>query len=234
VSTPAPQQAPSADAELGEFGYPQELHRGVGYFASFAAGFSFVSILTTVFQLFGLGFSFGGVAFFWTWPAVFVGQLLVAVVATDGSAAAIERARTVLETGLPTPAPGFAPETISESNARHVELNTKYRQLAEVVTLTSLPIAGCTLAVGVVAGLNDRRRPFALLRLTGARLATLRRVVVLESAVPLLVTRLERPGSGDPPAARRSVRLGCSRGRSPSAPVRCGRRGGGPDRGRRP
>jgi urea carboxylase system permease len=66
-------------SDLGAFGYQQELHRGVGYFASFAAGFSFVSILTTVFQLFGLGFSFGGAAFFWTWPAVFAGQLLVAL-----------------------------------------------------------------------------------------------------------------------------------------------------------
>jgi urea carboxylase system permease len=65
--------------DLGEFGYSQELHRGVGHFASFAAGFSFVSILTTVFQLFGLGFSFGGAGFFWTWPAVFLGQLLVAL-----------------------------------------------------------------------------------------------------------------------------------------------------------
>ncbi|MDM7854956.1 APC family permease [Cellulomonas alba] len=60
-------------------GYEQELHRGVGTFASFAAGFSFVSILTTVFQLFGLGFGLGGAAFFWTWPAVFVGQLFVAL-----------------------------------------------------------------------------------------------------------------------------------------------------------
>jgi urea carboxylase system permease len=59
--------------------YRQELHRGVGSFASFAAGFSFVSILTTVFQLFGLGFGFGGAAFFWTWPLVFAGQLLVAL-----------------------------------------------------------------------------------------------------------------------------------------------------------
>jgi urea carboxylase system permease len=64
--------------DLQALGYTQELHRGVGHFASFAAGFSFVSILTTVFQLFGLGFSFGGAAFFWTWPAVFAGQLLVA------------------------------------------------------------------------------------------------------------------------------------------------------------
>ena len=60
-------------------GYEQELHRGVGVFASFAAGFSFVSILTTVFQLFGLGFTLGGASFFWAWPAVFAGQLLVAL-----------------------------------------------------------------------------------------------------------------------------------------------------------
>lgn len=62
-----------------DFGYKQELHRGVGSFASFAAGFSFVSILTTVFQLFGLGFTLGGAAFFWAWPVVFAGQLLVAL-----------------------------------------------------------------------------------------------------------------------------------------------------------
>jgi len=60
-------------------GYAQELRRGVGTFASFAAGFSFVSILTTVFQLFGLGFGLGGASFFWAWPLVFLGQLLVAL-----------------------------------------------------------------------------------------------------------------------------------------------------------
>jgi ABC-type lipoprotein release transport system permease subunit len=119
----------------------------------------------------------------------------VAVV-TDGSAAAIERARTVLETGLPVPAPGFAAETITESNAARSRQNEQYRQLADVIILTSLPIAGCTLAVSVVAGLNDRRRPFALLRLTGARLATLRRAVVLESAVPLLVGAVVAIGIG--------------------------------------
>jgi hypothetical protein len=52
------------DADLARFGYQQELHRRVGSFASFAAGFSFVSILTTVFQLFFLGYGFGGAAFF--------------------------------------------------------------------------------------------------------------------------------------------------------------------------
>lgn len=73
-------QPASADTEdLAGFGYPQQLKRSLGSYASFAAGFSFVSILTTVFQLFAFGFSFGGAAFFWTWPLVFGGQLLVAL-----------------------------------------------------------------------------------------------------------------------------------------------------------
>src|SRR5258708_38983319 len=71
VAHPTPAEAPS--------GYKQELRRGVGTFASFAAGFSFVSILTTVVQLFGLGFGLGGASFFWTWPMVFAGQILVAL-----------------------------------------------------------------------------------------------------------------------------------------------------------
>ena len=72
-------QQPVEHADLARFGYTQELHRRVGSFASFAAGFSYVSILTTVFQLFFLGYGFGGAAFFWTWPVVFVGQMLVAL-----------------------------------------------------------------------------------------------------------------------------------------------------------
>ncbi|GAA4350744.1 APC family permease [Microbacterium rhizosphaerae] len=69
----------TAGSTTADSGYTQELHRGVGSFSSFAAGFSFVSILTTVFQLFALGFGLGGAAFFWTWPVVFAGQLLVAL-----------------------------------------------------------------------------------------------------------------------------------------------------------
>lgn len=69
----------SQSIDESDIGYKQELHRGVGVFASFAAGFSFVSILTTVFQLFGLGFFLGGASFFWAWPVVFAGQLCVAL-----------------------------------------------------------------------------------------------------------------------------------------------------------
>ena len=63
--------------ELASFGYKQELDRSLGKFSSFAAGFSYISILTGVFQLFGFGFAFGGPAYWWTWPIVFIGQFLV-------------------------------------------------------------------------------------------------------------------------------------------------------------
>ena len=65
---------------LAELGYTQELHRGIGGYAAFASGFSFVSILTTVFAFFPLGFALGGPAFFWTWPIVFVCQFCVCLV----------------------------------------------------------------------------------------------------------------------------------------------------------
>ncbi len=65
--------------ELASFGYKQELDRSLGKFSSFAAGFSYISILTGVFQLFGFGYAFGGPAYWWTWPIVFVGQFLVAL-----------------------------------------------------------------------------------------------------------------------------------------------------------
>ncbi|MCX5338098.1 amino acid permease [Streptomyces sp. NBC_00140] len=74
---PDPPHSPD-DRSLSEFGYRQELHRSLGRYASFAAGFSFISVLTTVFQFFAFGYAFGGPVFFWAWPAVLVGQLLVA------------------------------------------------------------------------------------------------------------------------------------------------------------
>ena len=70
---------PTDTDHLAGFGYKQELDRSLGKFSSFAAGFSYLSILTGVFQLFGFGFSFGGPAFWWTWPIVFFGQFLVAL-----------------------------------------------------------------------------------------------------------------------------------------------------------
>ena len=49
---------------------------------------------------------------------------------------------------------------------------------------------------GEPGGLADRKRPFSLLRLTGARLGMLRRVIALESAVPLLAVAAVAIGTG--------------------------------------
>ncbi|WP_020662075.1 amino acid permease [Amycolatopsis benzoatilytica] len=72
-------RAADDSSELAKFGYRQELERSLGSFSSFAAGFSYISILTGVFQLFFFGFGSGGPAFIWTWPLVFLGQLAVAL-----------------------------------------------------------------------------------------------------------------------------------------------------------
>lgn len=65
--------------DLAGFGYKQRLDRTLGGFSAFAAGFSYLSVLTGSTQLFHLGYAAGGPAFFWTWPVAFAGQLLVAL-----------------------------------------------------------------------------------------------------------------------------------------------------------
>ncbi|RJQ85260.1 APC family permease [Amycolatopsis panacis] len=69
----------SGDRELNEFGYTNQLRRTLGGFHTFAAGISYISVLTGVFQLSYLGLSEGGPAYWWSWPAVFAGQLMVAL-----------------------------------------------------------------------------------------------------------------------------------------------------------
>jgi hypothetical protein len=127
-----------------------------------------------------------------TWPAANVPAARLDAlgvdainVATDGTTSAVEQARTVLENAHAYPGVS-APSTIGAIIAQDNSANNAYQQLANVVILVSLLIAGCTLAAGIAAGLTDRKRPFSMLRLTGARLATLRRIVALEGAVPLL------------------------------------------------
>jgi len=66
--------------DLAAFGYRQELDRTLGKFSSFAAGFSYISILTGLFQTFYLGYGAGRDVFIFTWPMVLAGQFLVALV----------------------------------------------------------------------------------------------------------------------------------------------------------
>nr|WP_205862692.1 FtsX-like permease family protein [Planosporangium thailandense] len=136
-----------------------------------------------------------------TWPTAHVpldqlSRLPIAslVVGTDGSTSALERARTVLVDAYPRE-PFFA-STEAEWQADTASTLNQWKQLANVVILVSLVIAGSSLAVSVVGGLTDRKRPFSLLRLTGAPLAMLRRVVALETAVPLLAAAVVAIATG--------------------------------------
>src|SRR4030088_3345467 len=81
ATTESARHAESAgdSSELAGFGYKQELDRSLGKFSSFAAGFSYISILTGVIQLFAFGFLFAGPAVWWTWLIVLTGQMMVAL-----------------------------------------------------------------------------------------------------------------------------------------------------------
>jgi predicted lysophospholipase L1 biosynthesis ABC-type transport system permease subunit len=106
------------------------------------------------------------------------------VVATDGSPASIERARTALEETFPFEGTPVAVVALNPSKER---LLTMVQDMTEVIVVASLIIAACSLAVNIAAGLGERKRPFSLLRLTGVPVSILRRVVALEGAVPLLL-----------------------------------------------
>jgi urea carboxylase system permease len=69
----------SDEADLARFGYKQELKRSLGIFSSFAVAFSYISPSTGIFALFFLGLTTVGGVFFWSWPIVAAGQLLVAL-----------------------------------------------------------------------------------------------------------------------------------------------------------
>ncbi|MEU0155193.1 FtsX-like permease family protein [Micromonospora fulviviridis] len=135
----------------------------------------------------------------YVWPAADMDPAQVdrlpirSVVVDTTSRAAFEQARTMLINAFPT---GRAPISTAEWESNSARLMVRFQQLANVVMLASLPIAGCSLAVSVAAGLSDRKRPFSMLRLTGVQLRTLRRVVALETVVPLLAVAAVATGMG--------------------------------------
>jgi urea carboxylase system permease len=79
VEAPDARARTSDTNELAGFGYKQELDRSLGSFSAFAAGFSYISILTGVTALFGFGYLNAGPGVWWTWPVVVGGQILVAL-----------------------------------------------------------------------------------------------------------------------------------------------------------
>jgi hypothetical protein len=106
------------------------------------------------------------------------------VVATDGPSRSLERVRTTLERAFPLQGQPLGVESLDPSNAR---LLTMIQDMIDVIIVASLIIAACSLAVNIVAGLGERRRPFSLLRLTGVSTSVLHRIIALESAMPLIL-----------------------------------------------
>jgi urea carboxylase system permease len=79
VDAPRSTEGSGDSHDLAGFGYKQELDRSLGSFSAFAAGFSYISILTGVTALFGFGYLNAGPGVWWTWPVVVLGQILVAL-----------------------------------------------------------------------------------------------------------------------------------------------------------
>lgn len=78
--SPAQDIAAQDDAHLRSLGIKPELRRTLGFLSNFAIAFAFISVSTGSYGNFGLGIGLGGPAFFWSWPIVIGGQLLVALV----------------------------------------------------------------------------------------------------------------------------------------------------------
>jgi hypothetical protein len=112
-------------------------------------------------------------------------------VPTDGTLAAEERVRTLAATAVPS----ARTETDGELAARTADEFAWVDGVLPPAMAFVLLVAACSLTVATVSGLMERRRPFALLRASGVRLGELRRVALLETGLPLVITTLGGMGT---------------------------------------
>ncbi len=112
---------------------------------------------------------------------------VVLFVQTNGSTSAIERARTLLESSGVTLAgagPAMTRTEMVDSSTR--TLINSFANLAYLAMAIATLIAGVSLSVATIASILDRKRVMGLLRLIGMPVSSLRRIITLETAVPLL------------------------------------------------
>ena len=111
---------------------------------------------------------------------------------TDGTPAAENRVRTQ--------AANLVPNALIHTQQDRIDTDAFFfgslEQLQRLVWYFVLLVAACSLTVGMLAGVLERRRPFALLRASGLRLGELRQVVFLETAAAMLVTAAVGVGLG--------------------------------------
>ena len=119
------------------------------------------------------------------------------LIATDGTVASLDRARTASVTsGLPLQT---GPTTRAEDagiGIGAVGWAAKYSVLAGIGVLIAAAISAISLAISTAAGIIDRRRVLGLLRLSGAPARLVRRMIVTETAVPLLAVIVPSIGLG--------------------------------------
>lgn len=106
------------------------------------------------------------------------------LVLTDGSDDAIETARTALST-VTTQSPPLTPAEMLNQSSKTTD---GYRTAALVGLIVVVLAGGLTLAVGTADGLRERHRAHAALVALGTPMRVLRRSVVLQVALPLLLT----------------------------------------------
>ncbi|HKT03517.1 MAG TPA: FtsX-like permease family protein, partial [Rugosimonospora sp.] len=113
---------------------------------------------------------------------------------TDGHLSTMERVRTAIEAAVPEAA--WLPWTTEELKGQNTRQRDQLTRISDAVLLATLLIAGFSLAVSVAGGLVERKRPFALLRLAGTRPADLRRLLLAETAAPLVTVAVVSAGLG--------------------------------------
>jgi hypothetical protein len=113
-------------------------------------------------------------------------------VPTDGTPAAENRVRTQ--------AANLVPNALIHTQQDRIDTDAFFfgslEQLQRLVWYFVLIVAACSLTVGMLAGVIERRRSFALLRASGLRLGELRQVLFLETAAAMLVTAAVGVGLG--------------------------------------
>ncbi|WP_104198818.1 FtsX-like permease family protein [Cryobacterium sp. Y29] len=121
----------------------------------------------------------------------------ILLLGTDGSTAAVERARTALQSSTIFMT-GWVPAGTRTDLAddRLQSMAASYATLAYLGIGVATLIAGLSLAIATISAMIDRRRMLALLRLLGMNLAGLRRIITLEAAAPLLAVMALSVGLG--------------------------------------
>jgi hypothetical protein len=125
---------------------------------------------------------------------------LQTVLVKVNSPTTLERVRTYLAVNAP-PQVGVGdvesatpPRTFGESLQIRLARATTFEKMVYAAVALTLIVAGCSLAVSIGGGLVDRKRPFTLLRVSGAPVSVLSRVALFEAAVPLVAATVVAAG----------------------------------------